>query len=153
MKLTSLTSCRRADCLGSRDSSLRAAVAPANPPPAITTLEATTQVCRADDASERLLQASLGTQTRADQLLHCAAVGSALSLLPDRAHDAPDRLGVALSDLLGGLRLRLDRSVDDRLELARVRDLRESLAFDHRLRVAALGHEPGKHLLARPVRD
>src|SRR5919108_3110855 len=47
MKLTSLTRVIRADCTGSKRSSSRAQRAPAKPPPAITTFQATGSVCRA----------------------------------------------------------------------------------------------------------
>src|SRR5215211_2471122 len=68
-----------------------------------------------------------GAEALADQLGDGAAVGAALGLLHHRADDPADRLLVARADLLRGLRFRLDRAIDDRLELARIGDLREPL--------------------------
>ena len=71
-------------------------------------------------ANTQLVTTCYKTQSRpscADQARDLAPVRAALGLAHDETHEGPDRLLVAGAHTLGGLGIRLDRPVDDRLEL------------------------------------
>src|SRR3954447_6076574 len=64
---------------------------------------------------------SLQTQLLAHEAVDLTAVGAALRLAHDEADDRADRLGLAALELLDGLRVGLERTVDDALELVAAR--------------------------------
>src|SRR3954470_7725713 len=82
-----------------------------------------------------------------------AAVGAALRLAHDEADDDPDRLHVALAQLLDDVGIGVERLLHDRLERVAAADGAEALALDDRPRVAALGHQRVEHLLGRVLSD
>src|SRR6266516_37702 len=76
------------------------------------------------------------TELFADQTHNLAPVGAAVRLPHDSPDDRADRLRVAGLDLLGGRPLCFDRPLDDRLELAGVRDRCQLTRLDDLLRIA-----------------
>src|SRR6187402_1977684 len=168
MKLVSLTSTSRVDCRGMIRSSSRAAIAPPKPPPAMTTfqaMESNLALCNnllqsfrthfpvPAPARRRLGRDRPGGQQLQPELLpdhavDLAPVGAALGLAHDGPDDRADRLLVAVTDLLGGCGVGVDRGGDYRLQLAAVGNLGQALALDDGGRVAALRHQDRQHRLA-----
>src|SRR3954447_1192581 len=102
--------------------------------------------------SRMISRGPLQTQLLAHEAVDLAAVGAALGLAHHEADDRSDRLGLAALELLHGLRIRLERAVDDALELVGPGHAERAL-LDDPLGVAPLRRQNVQHGLARGVRD
>src|SRR3954471_11506203 len=82
----------------------------------------------------------------ADQAVDLTAVRAALRLAHPEADDRAERLALAALVLLDGLRVRLERAVDDVAELVAAGHA-EAARLDHRGGIAAVGGQHVEHLL------
>src|SRR3954453_14747100 len=92
----------------------------------------------------------LEVELLAHEAVDLTAVGAPLRLAHHEADDRSDRLGLAALELLDRLRVRLERAVDDALELVDAGHA-ERARLDDPLGVAPLSRQNVQHGLARRV--